>query len=443
LFAAGLLVWIAFATTLWSSEMPLGHDEAQYAIAASEWLRGEVPRWNYLSVGMTAVAAPGVLAGGGEGELRLASALCGIGFVLACAALARRLAGATIAAWAVAVVVGTVCIAKRSADLLSDVPAAACLLAASSILSTELSREGGPRWRLLWVAPWLGAAFYLRYGSCIPIAVLGLVALVGGWRAIRQRPAPVVATVALGAAFLVPYLVLSIRLTGKVLGILRDSSTTLPAELGLLTYVSSNPFTYYGALAAPLMLLGLGSILHRRDRRSVMLWAIAVGDIIAVGLTTLGQSRYILLGIAILLILGVREVEGWISSRPARTGARLTIVALLAVVAVWGLVAFRITRIGDERRAGTLTTRMAAAVIARDAQGKPCLVLGRRATQLEWYSGCRGGTEITAEDLARRQIYAVVEGGPYQPVLAQLGGRQRTLLERPGELSVTRIEPAP
>src|SRR5262245_49781322 len=110
LFAAGLGAWIVNAAILWLSGAPLGHDEAQYALAAKDALAGESPRWFYLSKGMTLVAAPGVAAGGSEIALRTMPFLFGIGFVLALAQVARAAfgpagnAGAEIAAWTVGVV---------------------------------------------------------------------------------------------------------------------------------------------------------------------------------------------------------------------------------------------------------------------------------------------------------------------------------------------------
>jgi 4-amino-4-deoxy-L-arabinose transferase-like glycosyltransferase len=437
---------MANAALLWASEIPLGHDEAQYTLATSEWLRGEVPRWTYLSVGMTAVAAPGVLAGGGERQLRVASVLCGLALLLVSARLARQIAGATAAAWTVAVIAGTSCIAKRSADLLSDVPATACLLIGTSILLAELARDSdagtppGLRWRLLLVAPWLVAAFYLRYGSCLPILVICAVALAGGWRAIRHRPWPLIATVGLGIALLVPHVLMSIAITGTALGILRESSAAVPSELGLRTYVTSNPFTYYGVVAAPLMMVGLGSILRRRDRRSLMIWAIAVGDILVVGLTALAQSRYILLGITLLLILGVRELEHVAAARTPRARTWLLALAGIAIATSWALITSWAVRIDDKRRFDFRTTAAAVAVIKRDAAGRPCIVVGRRLTQLEWYSGCYAALDASISDLAQRRVYVVVESGPYQPRLAELPGRQQRMLEQPGVV-VTRLDP--
>src|SRR5262245_20076874 len=126
-FAAGLAAWIANAVAIWLSAAPLGHDEAQYAIAAKDLLTGGYERWFYLSKGMSYVALPGVLAGGSELALRFLPMLFGIGFVLGVWAVARRAFGDVTAACIVVVLASARSYVKLSAELLSDMPAAACL----------------------------------------------------------------------------------------------------------------------------------------------------------------------------------------------------------------------------------------------------------------------------------------------------------------------------
>lgn len=442
-FGVALMMWTLNATVQWLARAPLGHDEAQYAIAASEWLAGLTPRWNYLSIGMNVIAAPGVLLGGDERALRLVAVLCGLAFVLASVHLARRVTSAATAAWLAVVIAATICIARRSAELLSDLPAATCLLAATAIAVTECGRSEGPRWRLTLAAPWLAASFYLRYGSSIPIAVIALVVCAASWRAIARRPAPVAATAAVGLLLLVPHLQASIALTGSALGIMHESSATISTEFGsgLMEYVSSNPWTYYGTLATPLLLLGLTSIVRLRDRRLIMLWCIAVGDIVAVGLTTIGQSRYIFVGIVLLLLLGIHEVQRWLAHRPQPLRHRLAIVAGMVVAAAWALVVISCTKTAPRRRVKMQSTFAAVAAITRDARGQPCAVVGRHTTQLEWYSGCRCSNTVSDPVISDRRVYVVIQPGPYQPALAQLPGAHQLILDQPGVVTVTRVNP--
>ncbi|MEO7092492.1 MAG: hypothetical protein ABI175_04520, partial [Polyangiales bacterium] len=137
IFAAGLLVWIINAAIVWLAAAPLGHDEAQYVLAANDLLAGEHARWFYASSGMSIVALPGAMLGG-EIAARFPSFVLGIAFVLAAAAVAWRTYGAMTAAWVVAVLAGMRSVMGMSADVLSDLPATAFLLAGTLVMVTEV-----------------------------------------------------------------------------------------------------------------------------------------------------------------------------------------------------------------------------------------------------------------------------------------------------------------
>jgi 4-amino-4-deoxy-L-arabinose transferase-like glycosyltransferase len=443
-FAAGLAGWLALAVTTWLRARPLGHDEAQYAIAAQDVLDGTPARWGYLSVGMNALALPGVLAGGGELALRLAPLLAGLLAVLAAAWLARRALGDAAAAWTVAVLAGSYAVARRAAELLSDLPAAGCLFAGTAIVVTELSREGAPRWRLVAAAPCFAAAFYLRYGSVLAIAAIGGAGLVVGGRAVLRRPGVAAATIALFALLLVPHLLAARAATGSALGLLRMSSDTLgDAYVGqsLVTYLTSNPFTYYGAVTAPVMLAGLAAIHRHRDRRVRLLWLIAVADIVLVGLTPVAQSRYIFLGIVLLVMLGADELHRLASARAPAARRALGWIAAAAVAASWISVAITLQLLEDSRARRSAGTYAAIAAIRADARGAPCEVMARRSTQLQWYTGCIAVYYPTAETLAHKRVYLVYEpGAPHQPEREDRPGVPRVILEHPKAI-VTRFDP--
>ncbi len=294
LLAAGLVAWTASTAIVWLGGPPLGHDEAQYTLAAADLVGGEEPRWFYVSPGTSLLAVPGVVAGGGEVALRLPVFLLGIGFVLAAAAVAWRCFGAATAAWVVAVLAGMRSFTRLGAELLSDLPATALLLAGTAVIAAEATREDGPRWRTLLAAPLLAGALYLRYASCVPIAILGAAALASGARPILRRPAPVAATAALFLALLVPHARTAIEVTGSPLGILLDSKD-VPHRAwiaeGLADYVTVNPFVAYGVLAPPVLIAGLLAIRRFRDRRTALLWTVAVLDIVAIGLISHAQVR--------------------------------------------------------------------------------------------------------------------------------------------------------
>jgi len=443
---AGLAAWLAGALAVWLAAPPLGHDEAQYAIAARDVLAGEPVRWLYLSVGMDAIALPGVLAGGGELALRLVPMAIGLAFVLAAARLARGAFGEAAAAWTIAVLAASFPIARRAAELLSDLPAAACLLAAAALLVTELAREPAPRRRLLLAAPCLAAAFYLRYGSALAIAAIGGAALVAGWRALLRRPWIALAAIALLALLLVPHLLASSAATGSALGVLRTSSDVLgapPPGRALATYVTANPLLYYGPVAAPAMLAGLAAIRRGRDRRVLLLWLMAVGDIVAVGMMPIPQARYIFFGIVLLVILGVDELGRWTSACRPPVRRALGRGAAAAVALAWLGAAIALYRLPGLRRESMAGTLAAVAAIRDDARGAPCEVIARHTTQLQWYTGCVAVYAAELETLARRRVYLVHEPGrPDQPEPAGRPGVPRAILARP-EVTVTRYDPPP
>ena len=443
---AGWLAWLVDAAILWVSAVPLGHDEAQYALAGQQLVESVAPRWPYLSYGMNAIAAPGVLAGGGERAMRIVPMLAGIGFVLAAAAVARRFAARGTTGWLVAVLAATSTIAKRSIDLLSDMPSTACLLVATMIIVDETTRSEGPRRRLVWAAPWLAAAFYLRYGSCIPIAVIGAVGLVGGWRGIVRRPGPVIATILVLAALLIPHVALAIALTGSPLGIMSESSSVVGRSGGggMATFLTSNPFAFYGVVTTPILIAGLVAIVRVRDRRTAMLWVIAVGNIVAVGVTATGQTRYIFLALVLLLLIGIDAIRGAIAARPAALRRKLGWVCVAALVGSWLVVASSLSRTNRAVRAHMAGSLAAITAIRADDRGAPCQVLARHNTQLEWYSGCEAVVEILPSVIERRasRVYVVVEPhSELQPATDGVPGRLHEILDRPDVVKVFRVEP--
>ncbi|HRC59253.1 MAG TPA: hypothetical protein PKU97_25195, partial [Kofleriaceae bacterium] len=159
------------------------------------------------------------------------------------------------------------------------------------------------------------------------------------------------------------------------------------------------------------------------------------------GLTTWGHSRYLFPALILLLGLGLREAVAWVGSLSPRHARRATGAALLAVAAAWALVLSGLARQDERARASLRGVLTAAAAIRQDAAGRPCTVLGRQATQLEWYSGCRATLDLPRELLAQRRVYAVVLPAPEQPPVESFPGRHQVVLARPGLATVTRLDP--
>jgi len=373
-----LLAWLAIAITSLVTGPPLGHDEAAFGLAA----RGDGPAWLYRSTGAIWIAKVGVALGGGEVALRLASALLGLGLVAATWLVGSRLSPRA-GGWAALVIAGAHPMTLRAAELIGDLPATACVLAGIAIMAGELSREAGPRWRLVWIAPLFAVGFYLRYGSAPAIAIAAVAALVLWPRRILR--APVIAAVALFALLLVPHLLASLRATGSLLGIL-EMSAKVPRRAyvgeGLVTYLTANPFRFYGALIAPVAIAGLVA-LARPTRVRVFFVAIALGQLVAIGLQSHAQPRYVFVATVLLVAVGVDAITAvpwkpWLE----RAGAALVALAWLAALA---LVVPYNRWLARER------APLVAAARAIDADGTgACAFACRVVTQLSWYTGCEG-----------------------------------------------------
>ncbi len=378
LLALALLAWLAIAIISLVTGPPLGHDESAFGVAA----RGGGAVWLYRSTGVIWIAKVGVALGGSEIAMRLASVLLGLGMVVAAWLVGARLSPRA-AGWTALVIAGAHPMVLRSAELIGDLPATACVLAAIAIMAAELSRDDGPRWRIVAIAPLFALGFYFRYGSAPVIATAGVAAVLLWPRRILR--APVIASVLAFAALLAPHAIESLRATGSLFGILEVSSK-MPRRAyvgeGLVTYLTSNPIRFYGGLIAPLLVVGLAG-LARPTRIRLFYGAIALGQVIAIGLQSHAQPRYIFIATVLLVAIGV-DVITRIAWKPwlARTGVALVGLAWLAAAII--VVPYNQWLAGE--RAALLAS---ARTIEADGTGE-CVFTCRVVTQLLWYTRCDG-----------------------------------------------------
>ena len=379
---------------------------------------------------MNAIALPGVLAGGDERALRIVPFIATMMFLFAAWQFARRTVDAECACWLVGILAGAHPFVMYSGQLLSDLPSGACLLGALAILIPELRRDDGPRYRLVAVAPLLAASFYIRYGSCVTIALIGAAAIAIGCRGIARRPLPVIATCLVFGTLLVPHIADSIRQTGSPLGILHESASVpqkIPA--GLADYFLTNPFVRYGVLVAPLIVVGALSL--GRDRVLTVLQIVAAGQILVLGVTTGAHTRFIYFAVVMLLVVGIATTRRAIMRAPYRTRIALAAAAAGLVVSAW-VVAIVVGVVMRERRVDyTVATRLAANAIRGDAHGEPCAASASATTQLEWYSRCPVVTRRSGRLPADRRAYAVVTDGSAPP--------GATIFYAPGQVQVVRV----
>ena len=383
LVVGAVVAWLVVTLLAILCGPSLGHDEAAFAVAA----RGGGPVWLYRSAGVIELAKLGVWLGGAEWQLRLVSAVLGVGVVAATWLVARAAFDTRVAAWSAAVVAGAHPMVLRSAELIGDLPATAAVLVGVALIAGELARADGPRWRLVAAAPALAAGFYLRYGNAPVIALIACVAAVLWWRSIVRRPLIVAATVVGFAALIAPHAIQSLRATGSVLGIL-EVSAAMPRRAyvgeGLVTYAKWVPQFWFGALITPLMLAGLVALVRPPPSRrpALFLGAVAVGQIVAIGVKSHAQPRYIFIATVLLVVLGVELV-----ARTLRPRRRL---ALGLVAGAWLGAAVAVVPFQLHLAYLRAPLRSAAAAIADDAHGRSCAAICKVVTQLMWYTGCEG-----------------------------------------------------
>jgi 4-amino-4-deoxy-L-arabinose transferase-like glycosyltransferase len=363
---------------------------------------------------MIAVARVGLALGDGESEraLRAVALVLGVGVVLGTYALGRAAFGPRTGAWAAAVIAGAHPMASRSAELIGDLPATACLLGGVAVLLGELDRDGAVRWRIVAVAPLLAAAFYVRYGSAPVIAMIAVLALVLYAR--RLACLPVLATVVLAALLVVPHVLHSIAATGSPLGIL-SVSAGMPRRAyvgeGLVTYLTSNPFRFYGAVVAPVMVAGLAGLAGvartrpARWRPQVFLVVLALGQVVSLGIQSHAQPRYVFFATALLVVAGVDVIRRWAVAHPSAL-RRGPAIALACVALAWLGVTIAIVPYGHYLGRLRAPLFAAADTVRGDAHGRSCAIAANVMPQLIWSTRCE---VIVAKTLSKLRV-------PWPPV---------------------------
>lgn len=444
LLLAAVFAWLAVAVLGIVLGPPLGHDEAAFAVSA----RGGGPPWVYRSAGVTEVARIGVLLGGATWQLRIVSALIGTLIVFGAYAVGTAAFSARTGAWAAAVIAGAHPMALRSAELIGDLPATGCILIGIALLTSELSRDDGPRWRLVLIGPAFAIAFYLRYASAPVILIAAVAAAALWWRSILRRPLPVLVAVAVFVVLLLPHVLQSLSATGKPFGILQVSSKmprrAYPGE-GLITYLApGNPFRYYGALVAPLLIAGIVGLVRApaRWRPSILIGVIALGQILAIGLQSHAQPRYIFVAIVLLVVLGIDALSRFAPPKLRVAALPLVTLAWIGVVVTVPLY----SRFLADARAPLVA---ASTAVRSDAEGARCIVVAKVVTQLMWHTRCAEVRLTAPERLpswsVNRRTYVVSIPRASTTIEAVLEARPALIRELPVSppARVWRVLPAP
>lgn len=400
-FALALLLLALPVIRFISLEQILGFDESIYAATSRSWLLG-TPNSAWSSdrpPGISVLGAP-IAWTGWDAGLRLIGLAFGLGAVVAGWALARRLGGPAAGVLA-ALLIATVPGLQLNAGLfLTDVPSATLILGVMLVMWWQLEERPRPDRGLLLLAPLAAAAFYLRYGSVIPMLFLTATALVLWWGRLLAAWRLTLATVGLLLLLLVPYLVQSTLMHGDPLAIfLSAQSLASPAYPGeaLAHYWRLLPselagvvgawFLILGVLAWPIRILMRG--VHERGvRAQTFLLLPAVGQLLLLGIVALPQVRYVLLPVVLILIAGsVAAVDlGRLLSHAWRRTLATGVVIAIVVTGIGSAAVMM--RLQAEVTPLSMHLVDAARIIRDDAAGRSCSILGYPPPELTWYSGC-------------------------------------------------------
>lgn len=394
---------------------PMGWDESVYGLTARSWIAG-TPNTGWAlhrSPGMPALGTIPLLFVQSDALLRAWGVAFGVAMIVATWALGRIAGGPAVGLVAAAAVASVPDLQADAARFLTDVPSTAILLAMTALLLWQLTREGGPGRGLLVVAALAAAAFYVRYGASIPIALVGLVALVTWSGRLRSRLVLAGGAVALLVALIAPNLIAATLATGTPWGVAMSAqSLAAPAYPGqaLRAYLGIFGGDLAGSTIALLAWAGiLGWIATLVDAvrlrrvtitlRSLTLLVVpALAQGLVLGIAALAQTRYVFFPIVLLVIAGTLVVTrvvvavGRNQPRIARGVDPWPIVGVVVIGLLLAAASGGVNRVDrDAETAGSsLTVVDIANAITADAAGQPCSVLTYLVPQVTWYTQCAG-----------------------------------------------------
>jgi 4-amino-4-deoxy-L-arabinose transferase-like glycosyltransferase len=457
-----VLVVVAIAAAwLTGRAVPLGWDEAVYA-SKSRSLLTDAPSstWAiYRAPGLPVVGLIGGALGFTDANLRaVALAIC-LGTLAMAWAFARILWGPLAAIVALLAIVGSPVVIAELALFHTDLPAAGLLLAMMLLVWYEFERRPEPSRLVLAAAPLTALAFYIRYGSILPIGGIAIAAVLLWHRAMLRSPRLVGATIVFAAILFAPHVLEAMTRTGSPLGIITSAGeqvdTSEPIETAA-RYLGWLPAQLAHRLGFVVMLAGVvhGAIvaldaIRRRDLTPAArryLWLYVPAGVTTVGLVLQShpEQRYVLFPVLLAITAGAGAVSAgltWLRGRPTFAERQHILDAaifggLLLVTVVAGSVGARrvvaIERESDDSR----WLPAVGQLIDGDAEGE-CAVVTSVPPIVEWYSRC------AAEQFSTAGADALAPGASDDPtyvVFSAIDERRASpkTLERYRELVVPR-----
>ena len=334
----GILVVVAIAAGwLIGQAIPLGWDEAVYA-SKSRSLLTDAPSstWAiYRAPGLPVVGLLGGAFGFTDANLRAVALVMSLGALAMAWAFARILWGSLAAIVALLTIVGSPVVIAELALFHTDLPAAGLLLALMLLVWYEFERRQEPSRLLLAAAPLAALAFYIRYGSILPIGGIAIAAVLLWHRSMLRSPRLVGATIVFAAILFAPHILESMTRTGSPLGIITSAGeqvdTSEPIETAA-RYLGWLPAQLAHRLGFVVMVAGVvhGAIvaLDAIRRRGLTpaarryLWLYVPAGVTTVGLVLQShpEQRYVLFPVILAIIAGAGAVGsgGRLAPRPAR-----------------------------------------------------------------------------------------------------------------------------
>ncbi len=416
----------------------LGHDEAAYGVKAKSWLEGTPDTgWSpHRATGMSVYGYVILAAGGAEAGLRL----IGIGGLLAMVvgvwALGYRMANLRVAGLASVAIVAGPEMLRRSTEYLSDLPSAALLVLGMVIVWHEFAQRDLPSYRLLWFLPLAWVAFYLRYQTILSLGLIALVILILWWPKVRRRPGPILALVGLGALGLVPHALGAIEFGGTPWAILAYTSSIAERAYvgeGFVDYAVLMAWPLAGlvgpvaALAAVGGLIGTWKVPESRQRYLFLLVP-AVLQVMALGLLSHGEARFVFFPLALLMVAGAISIDSWVTTRQGRVAPAVALGLGVLLVGSFAVATAAVRASVDNRARVNLSIELAAESARSMSGDASCAVMTTPAPQVTYYSACSSHIFHPGEDPSRAvdemdgesKFMILVEGGRRQPNEAEL-----------------------
>ena len=412
----------------------LGHDEAAYALEARAWLEGTPHTgWGiHRGVAQSVVAAVVLPFGQAAEHLRLVSVVGSLGTIVAVWWLGRTVVSNRVGLVAAGVFAVAPSFLRRGAEFLTDVPSTGLLLVSTSLVWRWARRSDAGPGLLLWASAVGTLAVYFRYQSVLTLGLLAVAAVVVFSERVRTSARSVAAAVGLGLGLLVPHFVFATSVTGVPWGVLvatGEAGGRAYVGEGLVDYAAALPDLLAGQLGAVAigtsviwtvvrLMTSRGGQRSARTDAVLFLMIPAVGQVLALGMISHGEPRFVFFPVALMAIVAALagdEVRRLGRTSLYRTGVAATVMALVVSL---GLHGDRIENRAEERAASFEVLVEAAAVIRAEAGGR-CGVITGLEPQTTWLTRCATRPFADPPEIdfpSGVEVYLLLaEDGPRQP----------------------------